>query len=78
MNLTRDLIIFTVLCGLAKSAWGASSVSVYPTSRACTSGESWSLDAPIGEEFRSEFRSFLSDQAETRMWHKGSVEIGSR
>ena len=44
------------------STLGAAQAAVFATSRTCTPGEGWSLDAPISDEFRSEFKSFLSDQ----------------
>ena len=67
----KILRLLPVLFVLATQASGA---SVYPTSRTCTSGESWSLDAPISDEFKSEFRAFLSEQKNPEKALRGFAE----
>jgi hypothetical protein len=57
--LSLGLLVSSCFSPLAQAA-------VYPTSRTCTPGESWFIDAPVPEEYRSEFKDFIRDKSQER------------
>jgi hypothetical protein len=66
MNQYRLLTtLATVLIGSALIGTPAEA-SVYPTSRTCTAGESWFIDAPISQDYQTEFKDFLRDPRSDR------------
>lgn len=46
----------------------------YPTARACSGDESWVIDPAIGDEFKSEFQSYLSGQKDQARALRGFSE----